>query len=179
MASLNKVLLIGNLGGDPEVRAITSGDKVANFNIATTERFTDRSGNQQEKTEWHRIVLWRKQAEIAERYLRKGSQVYIEGKLQTRSWDDQNGQKRYSTEVVADRFLMLGGRRDGGGGGGGYQGGNGGGGYQGGNQGGGNNYGGGNQGGGNNYGGGNQGGGNGGGQQADSMPSLPEDDLPF
>lgn len=112
MASLNKVLLIGNLGGDPEVRAIASGDKVANFNIACTERFTDRSGEQQEKTEWVKITLWKKQAEIAERYLRKGSQVYIEGRLQTRSWDDDLGNKRYITEVVGDRFLMLGGRRD-------------------------------------------------------------------
>ncbi len=113
MASLNKVQIIGNLGGDPEVRAIGSGDKVANFNVATKEVFTDRSGQRQEKTEWHRVVVWRKLAEIAEKYLRKGSQIYVEGKLTTRSWDDQNGVKKYTTEIVAQNFQMLGSRQGG------------------------------------------------------------------
>jgi single-strand DNA-binding protein len=116
MGSLNKATLIGNLGKDPEVRAIPSGAKVANFSIATTESYTGKDGNKVDKTEWHNIVMWRGLAEVAEKYLRKGSQVYIEGRLQTRSWDDQNGQKRYTTEIVADNMVMLG--RPGGGGGG-------------------------------------------------------------
>jgi single-strand DNA-binding protein len=111
MAGLNKVMIIGNLGGDPEVRQ--AGDaKVANFNVAVTERFKDRQGQQQERTEWVTVVVWRALADIAQQYLRKGSPVFVEGKLQTRSWDDQNGQKRYKTEVVANNFQMLGGRRD-------------------------------------------------------------------
>ncbi|HKP94912.1 MAG TPA: single-stranded DNA-binding protein [Fibrobacteria bacterium] len=108
MGSLNKATLIGNLGKDPEVRAIPSGAKVANFSIATTESYTDKNGQKVDKTEWHNIVMWRGLAEVAEKYLRKGSQVYIEGRLQTRSWDDQNGQKRYTTEIVADNMVMLG-----------------------------------------------------------------------
>jgi single-strand DNA-binding protein len=108
MASLNKVMLIGNLGKDPEVRAIPSGVKVANFSIATTERYKDRDGNQTEKTEWHNIVMWRGLAEIAEKYLKKGSQIFVEGRLQTRSWDDQAGVKKYMTEIVADNLVMLG-----------------------------------------------------------------------
>ncbi len=108
MGSLNKAILIGNLGKDPEVRAIASGAKVANFSIATTESYTGKDGNKVDKTEWHNIVMWRGLAEVAEKYLRKGSQVYIEGRLQTRSWDDQNGQKRYTTEIVADNMVMLG-----------------------------------------------------------------------
>lgn len=115
MGSLNKATLIGNLGKDPEVRAIPSGAKVANFSIATTENYTGKDGVKVDKTEWHNIVMWRGLAEVAEKYLRKGSQVYIEGRLQTRSWDDQNGQKRYTTEIVADNMVMLG--RPGGGGG--------------------------------------------------------------
>ena len=115
MGSLNKAILIGNLGKDPEVRAIPSGAKVANFSIATTESYTGKDGNKVDKTEWHNIVMWRGLAEVAEKYLRKGSQVYIEGRLQTRSWDDQNGQKRYTTEIVADNMVMLG-RPTGGGG---------------------------------------------------------------
>jgi single-strand DNA-binding protein len=118
MGSLNKVMLIGNLGKDPEVRAIPSGVKVANFSIATTESYNDKNtGQKVDKTEWHNIVMWRGLAEVAEKYLRKGSQVYVEGRLQTRSWDDQNGQKRYTTEVVADNMVMLGrpaGNREGG-----------------------------------------------------------------
>lgn len=116
MGSLNKATLIGNLGKDPEVRAIPSGAKVANFSIATTESYTDKNGQKVDKTEWHNIVMWRGLAEVAEKYLRKGSQVYIEGRLQTRSWDDQNGQKRYTTEIMADNMVMLG-RPAGGGGG--------------------------------------------------------------
>ncbi|HLP42335.1 MAG TPA: single-stranded DNA-binding protein [Fibrobacteria bacterium] len=108
MGSLNKATLIGNLGKDPEVRAIPSGAKVANFSIATTESYTDKNGQKVDKTEWHNIVMWRGLAEVAEKYLRKGSQVYVEGRLQTRSWDDQNGQKRYTTEIVADNMVMLG-----------------------------------------------------------------------
>ncbi|MEO7425607.1 MAG: single-stranded DNA-binding protein [Fibrobacteria bacterium] len=117
MGSLNKATLIGNLGKDPEVRAIPSGAKVANFSIATTESYTGKDGNKVDKTEWHNIVMWRGLAEVAEKYLRKGSQVYIEGRLQTRSWDDQNGQKRYTTEIVADNMVMLGRPGNGGGGG--------------------------------------------------------------
>ncbi len=118
MGSLNKATLIGNLGKDPEVRAIPSGAKVANFSIATTESYTGKDGQKVDKTEWHNIVMWRGLAEVAEKYLKKGSQVYVEGRLQTRSWDDQNGQKRYTTEIIADNMVMLG-RPTGGGGGGG------------------------------------------------------------
>jgi single-strand DNA-binding protein len=115
MASLNKVMLIGNLGKDPEVRAIPSGVKVANFSIATTESYLDKnSGQKVEKTEWHNIVMWRGLAEIAEKYLKKGKQIFVEGRLQTRSWDDQSGQKKYMTEIVADNMVMLGGPREGG-----------------------------------------------------------------
>ncbi len=113
--SLNKVMLIGNLGKDPEVKSTPSGAKVANFNVATNESYTDRNGQKVDKTEWHRIVMWRGLAEIAERWLKKGSTVYIEGKLTTRSWDDQSGQKRYTTEIVADNMQMLGRRGEGGG----------------------------------------------------------------
>lgn len=108
MGSLNKVMLIGNLGKDPEIRAIPSGAKVANFSIATTESYTGKDGQKQDKTEWHNIVMWRGLAEIAEKYLRKGSQVYVEGRLSTRSWDDQSGNKRYMTEIIADNLVMLG-----------------------------------------------------------------------
>jgi single-strand DNA-binding protein len=108
MGSLNKATLIGNLGKDPEVRAIPSGVKVASFSIATSESYTDKSGQKVDKTEWHNIVMWRGLAEVAEKYLKKGSQVYVEGRIQTRTWDDQNGQKRYTTEIVADNLVMLG-----------------------------------------------------------------------
>lgn len=118
MAGVNKVILVGNLGADPETRTIESGAKVANFSIATSERYKDKNGNQVDKTEWHNIVMWRGLADIAEKYLKKGSQVFIEGKLRTRSWDDQNGNKRYTTEVLADNMTLLG-RPEGGGGGGG------------------------------------------------------------
>jgi len=112
MAGVNKVILVGNLGADPEVRSLESGAKVANFRIATSERYKDKNGNQVENTEWHSIVVWRGLADITERYLKKGSQVYVEGKLKTRSWDDQNGNKRYATEVVADTMTMLGGKTE-------------------------------------------------------------------
>lgn len=116
---VNKVILIGNLGADPEVRYTPAGVAVANFNLATSESWTDRNtGERQERTEWHRIVMWRKLAEIAGQYLKKGSKIYTEGKLQTRSWEDQNGQKRYTTEVVVDDMQMLDSRGDAGGGGG-------------------------------------------------------------
>ena len=105
--SINKAMLIGNLGSDPELRFTPSGEQVANFSLATTESWTDKSGERQERAEWHRIVLWRRLAEVAGQYLKKGSKIYIEGKLQTRSWEDQNGQKRYTTEVVANSMEML------------------------------------------------------------------------
>ncbi|MBP9150913.1 MAG: single-stranded DNA-binding protein [Flavobacteriales bacterium] len=109
MSGVNKAILIGHLGSDPEVRTIESGTKVANFSIATTERYKDKSGNPVDKTEWHNIVMWRGLAEIAEKWLKKGSQVYIEGRLRTRSWDDKDGNKRYTTEILVDNMTMLGG----------------------------------------------------------------------
>lgn len=114
MAGVNKVILVGNLGRDPEIRSLESGAKVATFSIATTESYKDRNTNERvDKTEWHNIVLWRGLADIAERFLRKGSQVYIEGKLQTRSYDDKDGVTRYTTEIVGQNMTMLGGRGDG------------------------------------------------------------------
>jgi single-strand DNA-binding protein len=114
---VNKVILIGNLGSDPEVKYTPSGVPVVNFSLATTESWSDKtSGERQERTEWHRLVLWRRLAEIAGQYLKKGSKLYVEGKLQTRSWDDQNGQKRYTTEVVVNDMQMLDSRGDSGGG---------------------------------------------------------------
>ena len=105
---INKVILIGNLGRDPEVRFTPSGTAVANLNLATSDTWMDRqSGQRQERTEWHRVVLFNKTAEIAQQYLKKGSKVYIEGRLQTRKWQDQNGQDRYSTEIVANDMQML------------------------------------------------------------------------
>ena len=109
---VNKVILVGNLGKDPEVRHLENGTAVANFPIATSESYKDREGNRIDQTEWHNVVVWRKLAEIAESYLKKGSQIYLEGKLRTRSWDDQQGNKRYTTEVVADTFTMLGKKED-------------------------------------------------------------------
>ena len=108
MAGVNKVILIGNLGKDPEIRHLENGTAVANFPIATSESYKDKEGARVDQTEWHNIVVWRKLAEIAESYLKKGSQIYLEGKLRTRSWEDQQGNKRYTTEVVADTFTMLG-----------------------------------------------------------------------
>jgi single-strand DNA-binding protein len=114
MASVNKVILIGNLGRDPEVRYLPSGDAVANFSIATTEKWKDKGGEMQEQTEWHRISFFGRQAEICGEYLRKGSSVYVEGRLQTRKWTDKDGNERTSTEIRGDRMQMLGGRGGGG-----------------------------------------------------------------
>ena len=113
--SVNKVILIGNLGSDPELKYTPSGAAVTNFNVATNEVWNDKDGNKQERTEWHRVVLWRKLAEIAGEYLKKGSKVYLEGKLQTRSWEDKDGVKRYTTEVVADNMTMHDAKGEGGG----------------------------------------------------------------
>ncbi len=118
MASLNKVFLIGNLGADPEVRFTASGTAVANFRIATTEVWTDKSGEKKEQTEWHRIVVWGKQAEHCGEFLHKGRPVHIEGSIRTREWEDREGQKRYTTEVNAFRVTFLGSRGESGGGGG-------------------------------------------------------------
>src|ERR1043166_5633640 len=114
MASVNKVILVGNLGADPEVRYLPSGDAVANIRLATTGRWKDKSGEKQEHTEWHRVAFFGKQAEIAGEYLRKGSQVYVEGRIRTRKWTDKEGQERFSTEIVGDRMQMLGSRSSGG-----------------------------------------------------------------
>ncbi|MGB0855264.1 MAG: single-stranded DNA-binding protein [Pikeienuella sp.] len=163
--SVNKVIIVGNLGRDPEVRSFQNGGKVCNLNIATSERWRDKnSGENRERTEWHRIAIFNEGlVRVAEQYLRKGSKVYLEGQLETRKWQDQNGQDKYSTEIVLRGFnatlTMLDGRGEGGGGGGGgdsY----GGGGYGGGNQGGG-------------YGGGSQGGNQGGGR------TDLDDEIPF
>lgn len=116
MASVNKVILIGNLGKDPELRYTPGGAAVVNFPIATNERWKDKDGNQQERTEWHNIVLWGRLAEIANDYLKKGSSVYIEGRLQTRNWEDRDGNKRYTTEIVGNQMQMLGRSEAGGGG---------------------------------------------------------------
>lgn len=109
MASINKVILIGNLGGDPEVRYLPSGAAVGNFNIATTEKWTGKDGNPGERTEWHRIVVFGKQAENCKEYLKKGRQVYVEGRLQTREWQNKEGQKQRTTEVIAQTVQFLGG----------------------------------------------------------------------
>ena len=180
--SVNKVIIIGNLGRDPEVRTFQNGGKVCNLRIATSETWKDKnSGERKERTEWHSVAIFSEPlARVAEQYLRKGSKVYIEGQLETRKWQDQSGQDRYSTEVVlrpyTSTLTMLDGRGDNAGGGGGYGGGQGGGGYD---QGGGGYGGGGNQGGG--YGGGDQGGGYGGGNQGGGgAPSRDlDDEIPF
>ncbi|WP_316152804.1 single-stranded DNA-binding protein [Cupriavidus sp. BIC8F] len=186
MASVNKVILVGNLGADPETRYLPSGDAVTNIRLATTDRYKDKqSGEMKEATEWHRVSFFGKIAEIAGQYLRKGSSVYIEGRIRTRKWQDQSGQDKYSTEIVADQMQMLGSRQGGGGGGGdegGYGGGaGGGGGYSREASGGGGGYGGGARGG--------QGGAQGGGQSggAARRPQQPasngfedmDDDIPF
>jgi single-strand DNA-binding protein len=114
MASVNKVILVGNLGKDPETRYMPNGDAVTNITLATTDSWKDKSsGDKREATEWHRVVFFRKLAEIASQYLRKGSQVYIEGSLKTRKWQDKDGQDRYTTEIVADEMKMLGSRQAG------------------------------------------------------------------
>ena len=115
MASLNKVMLIGNLGKDPEVRYTTSGTAVASFSLATSEKFKNKSGEWEEKTEWHNVTLWARLAEIAGEYLSKGKTVYIEGRLQTRKWQDRDGKDRYTTEIVGEKMQMLSGKGEGGG----------------------------------------------------------------
>lgn len=109
MASVNKVIIIGNLGADPEKRVTGSGQTVATLNVATNEKWTDKGGQKQERTEWHRVVVWGAQADNCAQYLSKGKQVYVEGRLQTRQWDDKEGKKRYTTEIVAQRVQFLGG----------------------------------------------------------------------
>ena len=166
--SVNKVILVGNLGRDPEIRSTQDGTRIANLSLATSETWRDRnSGERRERTEWHRVVIFNeKLSEVAEKYLRKGSKIYIEGQLQTRKWTDKDGQDRYSTEVVLQRFrgelTMLDGRQDGGGGGfgGGDQGG-----YSG--------------GGGGDFGGGSSGGGSGGGSGGPGPAGDLDDEIPF
>jgi single-strand DNA-binding protein len=111
--SVNKAILVGRLGKDPETRYTSGGQAVCNFSMATDETYKDRAGERQKRTEWHKIVVWGKQAEIAQKYLKKGSLLFLEGRIQTRQWDDKEGQKRYSTEIVATTFRMLGGRNEG------------------------------------------------------------------
>jgi single-strand DNA-binding protein len=112
MASLNKAMIIGNLGKDPEIRATPSGQSVATFSVATSEKFKNKSGELEERTEWHNIVLWGKLAEIAGQYLTKGKSVFIEGRIQTRKWEGKDGHDRYTTEIVGDKMQMLGGKGD-------------------------------------------------------------------
>jgi single-strand DNA-binding protein len=111
--SVNKVILIGRLGKDPETRYMTSGEAVTNATLATSENWKDKSGEKQEKTEWHNLVFYRRLAEIAGEYLKKGSQIYVEGKLQTRKWQTKEGQDRYTTEIVVNEMTMLGGKSSG------------------------------------------------------------------
>ena len=113
MAGVNKVIIVGNVGRDPEVRFTKAGTAVATFSVATSERFKDRDGQQQERTEWHRVVAWAQLADICGKYLRKGKQVYIEGRLQTRDWEDKDRHKRNTTEIIANQMQMLGRREDG------------------------------------------------------------------
>ena len=110
MAGVNKVILIGNLGKDPEVRYLDNGVAVANFSLATTENYKNKEGERVSQTEWHNIVLWRGLAEVAEKWLKKGSLVYVEGKIRTRKWEDKDGNNRYSTEILGDNMTMLGGK---------------------------------------------------------------------
>lgn len=130
MAGVNKAILVGNLGRDPELRQTPNGQSVVNFTLATSENWTDKSGERQERTEWHRIVVWGRTAEMCNQYLSKGRTVYVEGRIQTREWEDKDGNKRYTTEINAQTVQFIGPRQDGGGGGGGggYSGGGGGGG---------------------------------------------------
>lgn len=112
MAGVNKVILVGNLGKDPEVFTFENGVKKVSFSLATTESYKDKEGNRIDQTEWHNVVLWRGLADVAEKYLSKGNQVYIEGKIKTRSWDDKDGIKRYTTEIYCDNMTMLSGRKE-------------------------------------------------------------------
>jgi len=113
MASVNKAIVLGNVGQDPEIRYTANGDAVCSFSIATTDRWKDKDGQQQNRTEWHNIVMYRKLAEIAGEYVRKGSSIYIEGRIQTRKWQTKDGQDRYTTEIIADTMQMLGNRQNG------------------------------------------------------------------
>lgn len=112
MAGVNKVILVGNLGKDPEAFTFDNGVKKVSFSLATTESYKDKEGNRVDQTEWHNVVLWRGLADVAEKYLSKGNQVYIEGKIKTRSWDDKDGIKRYTTEIYCDNMTMLSGRKE-------------------------------------------------------------------
>jgi len=112
MAGVNKVILIGNLGKDPEIRQLETGVKVASFSLATTESYKGKDGNRVDQTEWHNIVLWRGLAEVAEKYLKKGNTIYVEGKIRTRSWEDKEGNKRYTTEIIGDNMTMIGSKKD-------------------------------------------------------------------
>lgn len=112
MAGVNRVILIGNLGRDPEIRQLENGAKVASFSLATTESYKGKDGNRVDQTEWHNIVLWRGLAEVAEKFLKKGNTIYVEGKIRTRSWEDKEGNKRYTTEIIGDNMTMIGGRKD-------------------------------------------------------------------
>ncbi len=112
MAGVNKVILIGNLGKDPEIKTLESGVKVANFSMATTEVYKNKDGVRNDITEWHNIVLWRGLAELAESYLKKGNQIYLEGRIRTRQWEDKDGNKRYTTEIMGDNLTFLGGGKD-------------------------------------------------------------------
>jgi single-strand DNA-binding protein len=167
MGSVNKVILIGNLGADPELKYTPSNRPLCNLSVATNEVFKDKGGQRQERTEWHRVTVWGDQAETCSKYLGKGRSVYVEGRLQTRSWDDKDGKKRYSTDIVADRVVFLGG--GGAGEGGGRRGGGGGGGRWG------------DEAGGGTGGGGGGGGGSeqGGGMSEPSGPPPSDDDIPF
>jgi single-strand DNA-binding protein len=122
MAGVNKAILVGNLGRDPELRQTPNGQSVVNFTLATSENWTDKSGERQERTEWHRIVAWGRTAEMCNQYLSKGRTVYVEGRIQTREWEDKDGNKRYTTEVNAQTVNFIGPRSDGGGGGTSYAG---------------------------------------------------------
>jgi single-strand DNA-binding protein len=110
MAGVNKVILVGNLGKDPEIRHLDNGIAVANFSLATTESYTNKQGERVNQTEWHNIVLWRGLADVAEKYLKKGNSIYVEGKINTRKWEDKEGVTRYSTDIIADKMTMLGSR---------------------------------------------------------------------
>lgn len=112
MAGVNKVILVGNLGKDPEIRHLDNGVAVANFSLATTESYTNKQGERVNQTEWHNVVLWRGLADIAEKYLKKGNSVYIEGKIVTRKWEDKDSNTRYSTDIVADKMTMLGSKQE-------------------------------------------------------------------
>ena len=176
MAGLNKVMLIGNLGADPELKYTQGGQSVLKIRLATTETYLNKAGERQERTEWHTVVLWGKRAEALHKFLHKGKTIYVEGRIQTRSYEDKDGVKKYATDINANDIILLGGRGEGGGGGGGAGGGGGGGGY-----GGGGPRGGGEGGGGGAPRGGGSGGGGGAPRGGDDFPTddFVDDDIPF